>query len=49
MKVITGIYTISSDMPEIISLARRIIVMKNYKITGEVSLANRSKSYGGIK
>jgi ribose transport system ATP-binding protein len=43
-----SVILISSDMPEIISLAQRIIVMKNYKIMGEVLLGNRDKSYEEI-
>jgi ribose transport system ATP-binding protein len=43
-----SIILISSDMPEIISLAGRIIVMKEFKIMGEVSLADKSKSYEDI-
>jgi ribose transport system ATP-binding protein len=43
-----SIILISSDMPEIISLARRILVMKDYKITGEVLLRDRGKSYEQI-
>jgi ribose transport system ATP-binding protein len=43
-----SIILISSDMPEIISLARRIIVMKDYRIMGEVSLADRNKPYEQI-
>ncbi|GHV73148.1 monosaccharide-transporting ATPase [Spirochaetia bacterium] len=40
-----SIILISSDMPEIISLARRIIVMKDYRIMGEISMADRSVPY----
>jgi ribose transport system ATP-binding protein len=43
-----SVIIISSDMPEIISLARRIIVMKDYKIMGEVSLTDRSRPYEQI-
>jgi ribose transport system ATP-binding protein len=43
-----SVILISSDMPEIISLARRIIIMKDYKIMGEVSLSDRNKPYEQI-
>jgi ribose transport system ATP-binding protein len=43
-----SVILISSDMPEIISLARRIIVMKDYMIRGEVSLLDRGKPYEQI-
>jgi ribose transport system ATP-binding protein len=43
-----SVILISSDMPEIISLARRIIVMKDYKIMGEVLLCDRNKPYDQI-
>jgi ABC-type sugar transport system ATPase subunit len=35
-------------MPEIISLAHRIIVMKDYKIMGEMLLFNHDKTYEEI-
>jgi ribose transport system ATP-binding protein len=43
-----SVILISSDMPEIISLARRIIIMKDYKIMGEVLLRDRNKPYEQI-
>jgi ribose transport system ATP-binding protein len=43
-----SIILISSDMPEIISLARRIIVMKDYEIMGDISLADRTVPYEEI-
>ncbi len=43
-----SIILISSDMPEMISLARRIIVMKDYKIQGEIPLNDRSIPYEEI-
>ncbi|MDR2434769.1 MAG: sugar ABC transporter ATP-binding protein [Treponema sp.] len=43
-----SVILISSDMPEIISLAHRIIVMKDYKIMGEMLLFNRDKTYEEI-
>jgi ribose transport system ATP-binding protein len=43
-----SIILISSDMPEMISLARRIIIMKDYTIKGEISLADRNTPYEEI-
>ena len=43
-----SVIIISSDMPEIIALARRIIVMKDYNIMGEISLADRKIPYEDI-
>ncbi|MDR2049212.1 MAG: sugar ABC transporter ATP-binding protein [Treponema sp.] len=43
-----SVILISSDMPEIISLAQRIIIMKDYRIMGEVLLLNRDKTYEEI-
>jgi ribose transport system ATP-binding protein len=42
-----SIILISSDMPEIISVARRILVFKNFKIVGEID--NRNGRRGGYE
>jgi ribose transport system ATP-binding protein len=43
-----SIILISSDMPEIISLASRLLLMKDFHITGEISLTDRSVPYDQI-
>jgi ribose transport system ATP-binding protein len=40
-----SIILISSDMPEIISLASRLLLMKDYKISGEMDMTRRQTSY----
>jgi ribose transport system ATP-binding protein len=44
-----SIILISSDMPELIALSRRILVFKDFKIVGEISGMNESEiSYDEI-
>jgi ribose transport system ATP-binding protein len=39
-----SIILISSDMPELVKLSRRILVFKNYQIVGEIDDLNRKES-----